>query len=350
MANEFIGEPWRLPHSAEELQNAVENQVPRINASGHWECWDISTGAWVDTGVVAGGGISSWNGRTGEVVPVATDYPPAFIGAAKDSDLAPVEVTSTASQAYAVNSFLVYNGQLYRVTAEIEIGDTLTAGTNIEAADVGTYLAMVANSGIGAYALGGGVITDLDDAKTTGWVKATSSVANRPVGPSSSGMCRVEARQANSVIQTYIDYLGYMAQRYFNSNAWTAWEYINPPLTVGYEYRTTERYNGKPVYAKLVAWDSTIPSAGGYVSTTSAGVTNFDIPVSIDGYITTNDATYSKIALPCNWRFTGNKDLILECGLATNRIILWNKTAAGTQGIPTVTGANFLIKYTKTTD
>ena len=33
---------------------------------------------------------------------------------------------------------------------------------------------------------------------------------------------------------------------------WSEWEWVNPPMDVGVEYRTTERYMGKPVYAKLV--------------------------------------------------------------------------------------------------
>jgi hypothetical protein len=31
-----------------------------------------------------------------------------------------------------------------------------------------------------------------------------------------------------------------------------AWEYENPPMEVGKEYRTTERWNGMPVYKTLV--------------------------------------------------------------------------------------------------
>lgn len=34
--------------------------------------------------------------------------------------------------------------------------------------------------------------------------------------------------------------------------AWGEWEYLNPPMSLGVEYRTTERYWGKPVYVKLV--------------------------------------------------------------------------------------------------
>ena len=33
---------------------------------------------------------------------------------------------------------------------------------------------------------------------------------------------------------------------------WGEWEYENPPMELGVEYRTTERYLGKPVYAKVV--------------------------------------------------------------------------------------------------
>lgn len=51
-------EIWRLPYSAQQLQNAVTNQVPRVNAARHWERWDIATGAWVDTGVLADAGFN----------------------------------------------------------------------------------------------------------------------------------------------------------------------------------------------------------------------------------------------------------------------------------------------------
>ena len=30
-----------------------------------------------------------------------------------------------------------------------------------------------------------------------------------------------------------------------------SWEWVNPPMKAGVEYRTTERYNGKPIYTKL---------------------------------------------------------------------------------------------------
>lgn len=40
--------------------------------------------------------------------------------------------------------------------------------------------------------------------------------------------------------------------RYAVDGVWTPWEYVNPPMQLGVEYRTTERYDSKPVYAKAV--------------------------------------------------------------------------------------------------
>ena len=47
-------------------------------------------------------------------------------------DFATHELTATASQAYAVGDYLVYDGILYRVIAAIDEGDALDAGANIE--------------------------------------------------------------------------------------------------------------------------------------------------------------------------------------------------------------------------
>lgn len=37
-----------------------------------------------------------------------------------------------------------------------------------------------------------------------------------------------------------------------NAGEWQPWEWVNPPMTLGVEFRTTERYLGKPVYVQLV--------------------------------------------------------------------------------------------------
>lgn len=51
MAETFIGQPWRQPYTAQQLQDAAEHQVPIVGSNGNWWRWDIDTSDWVDTGV-----------------------------------------------------------------------------------------------------------------------------------------------------------------------------------------------------------------------------------------------------------------------------------------------------------
>ena len=51
------------------------------------------------------------------------------------------------------------------------------------------------------------------------------------------------------------------------AGTWSEWEWINPPMTLGVEYRTTERYKGKAVYTKLINFGN-LPNA------THSGIAN----------------------------------------------------------------------------
>ena len=42
--------------------------------------------------------------------------------------------------------------------------------------------------------------------------------------------------------------------RHKSGETWDEWEWENPPMFFGKEYRTTERRNGMPVYRKLVTY------------------------------------------------------------------------------------------------
>lgn len=63
------------------------------------------------------------------------------------SNLATIESSTTASQAYSEGDYLVLNGQLYEVIADIASGETLTVGTNISATTVGSELTAL-NTGL----------------------------------------------------------------------------------------------------------------------------------------------------------------------------------------------------------
>ena len=78
-----------------------------------------------------------------------------------------------------------------------------------------------------------------------------------------------------------------------NGGTWGPWEWVNPPMQLGVEYRTVERYNGKPVYAKLLNFgalpNSTsksfahgISSLGYVVDIYGQGVAGQDVKVSVD--------------------------------------------------------------------
>ena len=47
-----------------------------------------------------------------------------------------------------------------------------------------------------------------------------------------------------------------MATKQKLNGTWYPWEYVNPPMIIGEEYRTTERYLGKPVYVKSFEFNS----------------------------------------------------------------------------------------------
>lgn len=64
------------------------------------------------------------------------------------------------------------------------------------------------------------------------------------------------------VIEQKITYKNVSAVRHSadGGESWEPWEYENPPMELGKEYRTTERWNGLPVYVKLVDC-GTLPNA-----------------------------------------------------------------------------------------
>ena len=107
MAGTFVGEPWRMPYSAEELETAATNQVPRFNPeTSHWERWNIQTGEWEETGAVA------------RAVTVERSY--------------------IAEYAYAAGNQLIYQNRVYDVIAPIAAGDHLSVGGNIVPTDGAT--------------------------------------------------------------------------------------------------------------------------------------------------------------------------------------------------------------------
>ena len=63
--------------------------------------------------------------------------------------------------------------------------------------------------------------------------------------------------------------------------ALSPWEWLNPPMLFGVEYRTTERYLGKPVYRKAITLGN-LPNTT--TKTIEHGITNLHIAFELSGY------------------------------------------------------------------
>lgn len=122
-------------------------------------------------------------------------------------------------------------------------------------------------------------------------------------------------------------------------------EWFNPPMVLGADpYRTTERYNGKPVYVKLVDV-GTMPNDS--VKIEEHKCPNIKDIVSISGSAKTSSG--SVVALPSATGYSYDPD---DYGLGLSWAI-----GATEKNVYVVTNANrsswtgsILLKFTKTTD
>ena len=132
------------------------------------------------------------------------------------------------------------------------------------------------NAAPGGFGLGWGAKAltssdDVNDIAASGWYSwYERSVPKNAINLSWVTIMRVDGHLGGVFVQTaygVTDAINYytqpiVARRMRYSSAIGEWEYENPPMELGVEYRTTERYMGKPVYKKLVT-TGVLPSATG---------------------------------------------------------------------------------------
>lgn len=124
------------------------------------------------------------------------------------------------------------------------------------------------------------------------------------------------------------------AERAMFYGVWQEWEYVNPRMLVGVEYRTTERYMGKPVYTKLVSLGTSV--AGEMVI--KHGIADIQYVCDFRGF-------RENMALPMIY---GNSladrwSCYIVTANKTEVTIYVGSSAAGA-------GVSCILKYTKTTD
>lgn len=112
-----------------------------------------------------------------------------------------------------------------------------------------------------------------------------------------SSLCTCTLAKASSTLGMLsgTDVQGFRRQKVFNGT-WQPWEWENPPVQLGVEYRTTERWLGNPVYTKLIDCGS-LPDNGAekQVQTNISGISHVircagissggsTLPLDRDGY------------------------------------------------------------------
>lgn len=105
---------------------------------------------------------------------------------------------------------------------------------------------------------------DFNQATANSWYGVSGSdstpYTNGPTGVHISGAVLFVLSRRSDLIKHQYLFLGtngkqgQILHRYYNNGTevWSEWEWVNPRMDLGVEYRTTERYQGKPVYVKLV--------------------------------------------------------------------------------------------------
>lgn len=119
-----------------------------------------------------------------------------------------------------------------------------------------------------------------------------------------------------------------------DNGVWRPVEWSNPPMELGVEYRTTERYLGKPVYVKVVDC-GTIPAQG----------THKDLVFSPDAQSIVSVSAYSPQRGNTLPYYDANGVKYSIAGSGGQSVIIWNYSESLMD-----TNVHALIKYIKITD
>lgn len=182
---------------------------------------------------------------------------------------------------------------------------------------------------------------DLDTVTKNGVYQWSSSLPkNAPTGYCKMRVWNGADWISQEIMSAYANEKDSIRRRVFNNNVWGPFEWVNPPMALGVEYRTTERYLGKPVYTKVV--ECSFSGAG--TTNIPHGIANIDKCVAAHGIALQKDSSYS-FSFP--YWFTDGSTLtqgisvsINTSSIALNSVTDYSETFS----------AQVTIKYTKTTD
>lgn len=131
-----------------------------------------------------------------------------------------------------------------------------------------------------------------------------------------------------------------------SGNVYYPWEWVNPPMELGVEYRTTERYLGKPVYCQVIDC--------GVITTDTQKIVDKSIPVldvlSCEGIIHTNSNGHNQ-ATPFDYSDTNGTKYSVTVSAEAYKQSEIDRLTIYVNSSWTVTGsAHAIVRYTKETD
>lgn len=254
----------------------------------------------VTDGIV--GGVSSFNGRTGAVMPQSGDY----------------------------------NATQIPVSGEPEAGSVAAALSN------------KAPAGYGLGANGSSIPgNDLNNAILGGFYVFSSAVQNIPSFKSGKVLVMPYASLQYYTQIAFAALTSEIAFRFCNNGVWGPWEYLNPLLSPGVEYRTLERYNGKPVYMMALNFTGPLANSDG-VQVMISGMPKATTKVIWSNAVIENTASGERAQLPSvdeTGKVTAYVYARAEEGY--DGLILGIMSTTDMSGW---TAPVFVVKYVKTTD
>lgn len=153
------------------------------------------------------------------------------------------------------NIELSQSGSTTRLSVPTDAAPTEDSTKPVQSGGVAAALSNKAPAGFGLGTSNPRHIDDANNALESGWYYLDASTLNGPESAEYSNVMLVLTRNSNpQTVQVSFNVtdLAFELRRVCANGVWSPWEWVNPPMQLGVEYRTTERYNSKPVYVKTV--------------------------------------------------------------------------------------------------
>lgn len=183
------------------------------------------------------------------------------------------------------NIELSQSGSTTRLSVPTDAAPTEDSTKPVQSGGVAAALSNKAPAGFGLGTSNPRHIDDANNALESGWYYLDASTLNGPESAEYSNVMLVLTRNSNpQTVQVSFNVtdLAFELRRVCTNGVWSPWEWVNPPMQLGVEYRTIERYQQVPIYTKAVNFGAA-PNATS--KTVEHGITGFNQCVDVSGIL-----------------------------------------------------------------